>query len=100
MKMRGVNYIEWEIEKHKRIANPFSAFILTLIGVGLASRKIKGGLGLHLGVGLAMAFSYILFMQISTVFAISGSTPPFVAVWIPNLVYSVIAIFVFRWAAR
>lgn len=100
MKMRGVNTIEWEIEKHKRMANPFSAFILTIIGVGLASRKIKGGLGLHLGLGLALAFSYIMFMQISTVFAISGSTPPFVAVWIPNLVYSFIALFVYRWAAR
>lgn len=100
MKMRGVNYIEWEIEKHKRIANPFSAFILTLIGAGLASRKVKGGLGLHLGLGLLLSFSYIMFMQISTVFAISGSTPPMVAVWIPNLVYSIIALFVYRWAAR
>ncbi|MEN8117291.1 MAG: LptF/LptG family permease [Bacteroidota bacterium] len=100
MKMRGVNYIAWEIEKHKRVANPFSAFILTLIGVGLASRKIKGGLGLHLGLGLLFAFSYILFMQVSTVFAISGSTPPLLAVWIPNILYSVIALFVYRWAAR
>ena len=100
MKMRGVNTIEWEIEKHKRIANPFSTFILTVIGMSLASRKIKGGLGLHLGLGLLLAFSYILFMQISTVFAISGNTPPMVAVWIPNLMYSVIAFFLYRWAAR
>lgn len=100
MKMRGVNYIEWEIEKHRRIAGPFSAFILTLIGAGLASRKIKGGLGLHLGLGLLLSFSYILFMQVSTVFAISGNTPPFLAVWIPNIFYSIIALFVFRWAAR
>ena len=67
---------------------------------GLASRKIKGGLGFHLGLGLGLSFSYILFMQISTVFAISGATPPFVAVWIPNLLYSIIAFFVYRWAAR
>lgn len=100
MKMRGVNSISWVIERHKRIAGPFSAFILTIIGVGLASRKIKGGLGLHLGLGLGLSFSYILFMQISTVFAISGTAPPFVAVWIPNIIYSIIAIFVFRWAAR
>lgn len=100
MKMRGVNTIEWEIEKHKRMANPFSAFILTLIGAGLASRKVKGGLGLHLGIGLALAFSYIMFMQISTVFAISGTTAPFVAVWIPNFVFAVFAVFVYRWAAR
>ena len=96
MKLRGVNTVEWEIERHKRVANPFSAFI----GAGLASRKIKGGLGLHLGLGLLLSFSYILFMQVSTVFAISGNTPPLVAVWIPNVGYSIIAFFVFRWAAR
>jgi lipopolysaccharide export system permease protein len=100
MKLRGVNTVEWEIERHKRVANPFSAFILTIIGAGLASRKIKGGLGLHLGLGLLLSFSYILFMQVSTVFAISGNTPPLVAVWIPNIGYSIIAFFVFRWAAR
>ncbi len=100
MKTRGVNTIEWEIEKHKRMATPFSTFILTLIGVGLASRKIKGGLGFHLGLGLALSFSYILFMQISTVFAISGSAPIFVSMWIPNILYSFIAFFVFRWAAK
>jgi lipopolysaccharide export system permease protein len=100
MKTRGVNTIEWEIEKHKRMATPFSTFILTLIGAGLASRKIKGGLGFHLGLGLALSFSYILFMQISTVFAISGSAPIFISMWIPNILYSFIAFFVFRWAAK
>jgi len=99
-RMRGVNPTEFEIEKHKRLANPFSAFILTIIGVGLASRKIKGGLGLHLGLGLLLSFSYILFMQISTVFAINGGMHPAIAVWIPNIFYSFIAFFVYRWAAR
>ena len=99
-RLRGVNTIELEIEKYKRLAEPFSAFILTLIGVSLASRKIKGGLGLHLGLGLLISFSYILFMQISTVFAISGTTPPYIAVWVPNIFYSIIALFVYRWAAR
>ncbi len=100
LKMRGVNTVEWEIERHKRFAGPFSAFILTIIGAGLASRKIKGGLGLHLGLGLLLSFSYILFQQISTVFAISGNMAPFIAVWIPNIGYSVIAFFVFKWAAK
>jgi len=100
MKTRGVNSIEWEIEKHKRMATPFSTFILTLIGAGLASRKIKGGLGFHLGLGLALSFSYILFMQISTVFAVNGSTPVIIAMWIPNILYSFIALFVSRWAAK
>ena len=100
MKMRGVNSIDFEIERHKRYANPFSAFILTLIGVGLASRKMKGGLGLHLGLGLLLSFSYILFMQVSTVFALSGTAPSFVSVWVPNFFFSLIALFVYRWAAR
>jgi lipopolysaccharide export system permease protein len=100
MGSRGVNAVEWEIEKNKRMATPFSTFILTLIGVGLASRKIKGGLGFHLGLGLALSFSYILFMQFSTVFAISGSVPVILAMWMPNILYSIIALFVFRWASR
>ena len=100
MKMRGVKTVEWEIERHKRIAGPFSMIILTIIGAGLASRKIKGGLGFHLGLGLLLSFSYILFMQVSTVFAISGNTPPALAVWIPNILYSLFAFFIYKWAAR
>jgi len=100
MKSRGVNSVAWEIEKHKRMAIPFSTFILTIIGVGLASRKVKGGLGFHLGLGLALSFSYILFMQVSTVFAVSGTVPVVIAMWIPNILYSVIAFFVFRWASK
>ena len=100
MKLRGVNHVEWEIENYRRTAGPFSAFILTIIGAGLASRKIKGGIGFHLGLGLLLSFSYIFFMQVSTVFAINGNTPPLIAVWIPNILYSIIAFFVFRWAAR
>jgi lipopolysaccharide export system permease protein len=100
MKLRGVNSVEFAIERHKRISGPFSAFILTIIGVSLASRKIKGGLGFHLGLGLLLSFSYILFMQVSVVFAVNGGTPPMLAVWIPNLMYAVIAFFLYRWAAR
>jgi lipopolysaccharide export system permease protein len=100
MKLRGVNSVEFAIERHKRIAGPFSAFILTIIGVSLASRKIKGGLGFHLGLGLLLSFSYILFMQVSVVFAVNGGTPPMLAVWIPNLMYAVIALFLYRWAAK
>ncbi|MFT3737900.1 MAG: LptF/LptG family permease [Breznakibacter sp.] len=91
-RMRGVgNVEEFEIEQHRRIASPFSAFILTLIGVSLSSRKVRGGMGLHIGVGIAMSFAYILFMTISTTFAINGNMDPWVAVWIPNFVFSVIA---------
>ena len=100
LRLRGVNTVTYVLERHKRISGPFSAFILTMIGATLASRKIKGGLGFHLGLGLLFSFSYILFMQISTVFAVNGNTPPGLAVWIPNLIYSVIAFFTYRWAAK
>jgi lipopolysaccharide export system permease protein len=100
LKLRGVNTIDYEIEKHKRRSIPFSAFILTLIGVSLASRKIKGGIGFHLGLGLLLSFSYIMFMQVTTVFATSGLLAPWQAMWIPNILYGGLAIFLYRRAAR
>ena len=63
MKLRGSsNVIEFQIEKYKMIANAFATFILTFIGVSISSRKIIGGMGLHLGIGLLISFSYILFI--------------------------------------
>lgn len=99
--MRGDSNISaYKIEKYRRIANPFSAFILTLIGVSLACRKVRGGMGLHLGVGLALSFSFILFQQISTVFATNGSMNPLLAVWLPNIVFSIIAVYLYRVAPK
>ncbi|MDR1861233.1 MAG: LptF/LptG family permease [Bacteroidales bacterium] len=100
LRLRGVNPTEYEIEKHKRTSSAFSIFILTLIGVSLASKKVKGGLGLHLGLGILISFSYILFLQITTVFATSGSMPAWLAVWIPNIGFGVFAFFIYRHAAR
>jgi lipopolysaccharide export system permease protein len=100
LKLRGVNTINYEIEKHKRIAGPFSAFILTIIGVSLASRKIKGGIGFHLGLGLLLSFSYILFLQVTTVFATSGSLAPSIAMWIPNILYGGLAFSLYRRASK
>ncbi|MDE6333050.1 MAG: LptF/LptG family permease, partial [Muribaculaceae bacterium] len=56
----------------------------------------KGGLGLNIGIGLALSFSYILFMAITKSFAFSGLTSPFVAMWIPNIIYSIIAVVLYR----
>ena len=94
------NIKEFEIEYHKRIAMSFAAFILTAIGVSLSSRKVKGGMGLHLGIGLALSFSYILFQTVSSTFAINGGMPPALAVWIPNILYAVIAVFLYRRALK
>ena len=101
MKLRGSsNIVDFQIEKYKMIANAFATFILTIIGVSIASRKIRGGMGFHLGVGLLISFSYILFMQVSTVFATNGNMNPLLAVWTPNILYTVIAIFVYRTAPK
>lgn len=87
------NIVYHKIEKHKRMAFPFASIILTIIGVAVASRKARGGIGLHLGVGLLISFSYILFMQISTTYATNGNLSPALAVWIPNLTYTLLGFF-------
>ena len=85
---RGVGNIkEYEIEYHKRFAAIATSFILTFLGVCLSSKKIRGGMGINLGIGLVLAFSYIMFQTVSSSFAVSGSMSVLLAVWLPNLVY-------------
>lgn len=95
--MRGTSrVVVYLVEKYRRMASPFSTFILTLIGVSVSSRKVRGGIGLHIGIGLAISFSYILFMQISSTFAINGSMNPILAVWIPNILFSILAFLFYK----
>lgn len=89
--MRGSDYVDYfKVERAKRSSLPFAAFILTIIGVSLASRKVRGGIGMHIGLGLLLSFSYILFMQVSQTFAIEGSMSVTLAVWIPNILYLIL----------
>ena len=100
-KRRGfANIKEFQIEYHQRIAMSFAAFILTVIGASLSARKVKGGMGLNLGFGLALSFSYIMFQTVSATFAVNGNTPPVVAVWIPNILYTIIAVYLYKKAPR
>ena len=92
------NVVQYEVEWHKRIATSFASFILTIIGASLSSRKRKGGMGLYLGIGLALSFTYILLQTISSTFAINADTPPMLAAWIPNILYAIIAYFCYRQA--
>ena len=94
----SVNVVQYEVEYHKRIATSFASFILTMIGVSLSSRKRKGGMGMYLGIGLALSFGYILLQTISATFAINADTPALLAAWIPNLLYVIIAYFCYRQA--
>lgn len=100
-RMRGVANIKaFEIEIQKRYAATAAAFILTLIGMALSSKKVKGGMGLNIGIGLLLSFTYILFSTITSTFAINGLTTPFIAMEIPNLVYLVIGIWLFQRVRR
>ena len=100
-KMRGVaNIKKFEIEREKRLAETAAAFILTLIGMSLSSKKVKGGMGINIGIGLGLSFSYILFSTITSSFAINGYTSPAVAMQIPNIVYLVIGIVLYRRASK
>ncbi|MBO5054321.1 MAG: LptF/LptG family permease [Muribaculaceae bacterium] len=98
---RGVANIQaFEIEYHRRYAMTAAAFILTVIGMSLSSRKARGGMGLNIGIGLVLSFSYILFMTITQTFAQSDLTSPMLAMWIPNIIYAVIALVLYLKAAR
>lgn len=100
-RMRGsANVSTFEVEYHKRFASAFAAFILTIIGVTLSCEKRKGGMGLSLGLGLALSFGYILFQTISASFATNGGWPPMLAVWIPNIIFSIVAFVLYRRTPR
>jgi lipopolysaccharide export system permease protein len=88
------------IEKYRRFANPFAVFILTLIGVSLSSKKIRGGIGMNIGIGLGLSFSYILFLQFASQFCLKGNLGPMLAMWIPNIIYSVIGLVLYKLAPK
>jgi len=89
-----------EVERHARFVYPISTFILTLIGVSLSSRKVRGGTGLHIGLGVGLCFSYILLMRFFEEFAKSGTLPTGLSMWIPNILYCFIAIYLYKKAPK
>ncbi|MFH0842321.1 MAG: LptF/LptG family permease [Bacteroidota bacterium] len=101
LKLQGSDELKvFLIEKHRRWAHPFAVFILTLIGVSLSSKKIRGGIGMSIGIGLALSFSYILFLQFASQFSVKGNLNPMFAMWIPNLLYMVIAGVLYKLAPK
>ncbi len=90
------NVVQYQVEYHKRIASSFASFILAIIGASLSARKRKGGMGLYLGIGLALSFAYIMMQTVSATFAIQADFPPMLAAWVPNIVFSVIAFVCYR----
>jgi lipopolysaccharide export system permease protein len=100
-KNRGVGNIQaFADEYYKRFSMPLAAFIMTLIGVSLSSRKVRGGMGLHLGIGLGLSSLYILFSTFSTTFSVSGLMSPFLAAWLPNILFLAVGIYLYRTAPK
>ncbi|MFM2386729.1 MAG: hypothetical protein RL660_1486 [Bacteroidota bacterium] len=86
----------FEVEKHRRTAAPGSVIVLTLIGAIMSSRKVRGGSGIHLALGLLIGAAYIVFMQFSVTFSIKGDLPPMLAVWIPNFIFAALAFVIYK----
>ena len=100
-RMRGDANVKFAlIEKNTRFALPFSAFILTIMGVALSSKKRRGGIGWNIGIGIALACTYILFLRFSQKFVHTDTLPPVIALWLPNLVFTIIAGFLYRIAPK
>ncbi len=100
-KVRGSEMISTlMVERYNRDAIPASVFILTIIGTVLASRKVRGGSGAHIALGIVLSMTYILFTRFSVVFATKGSFPPLLAAWLPNIVFGILALILYRRAAR
>lgn len=85
--------VDLKLEKYKRFIYPLSAYVLTLMGVSLSSRKVRGGIGLPLGLGIFLSFAYILFIQFANMFALKGGLPPLIAVFIPNIIFGALGIY-------
>ncbi|MEQ8323258.1 MAG: LptF/LptG family permease [Vicingaceae bacterium] len=85
--------VYYQFEKYKRLVFPFATIILTLIGVSIASRRVRGGIGIHIMFGFLISFSFIVFMEFSRTFAVNGGAPPLLAIWIPNILFGILAIF-------
>lgn len=92
-KLRGESEVDlYEVELYKRASMPFATIVMVMLAFALASRKIRGGMGLHLGLGILIAFSYILFLQLSTTFATKAGFYPLLSVWIPNILFFILAV--------
>jgi len=100
-KARGfANIQQFEVEYYKRGASAFAIFILTIIGVSISARKRKNGMGIALGIGLALILAYIMFQTVASSLAINANFPAGIAVWIPNFLFAIIALYYYRKAPR
>lgn len=100
-KKRGIGSIQaFEDEYYRRYSMPVAVLIMTLIGVTLSSKKVRGGMGVNLGIGLLLSSLYVLFITMSSTFAVSGIMPTLIAVWLPNILFLSVGIYLYRIAPK
>lgn len=100
-KERGVGNIQaFEDEYYKRYTMPLAAYIMTLIGVSLSSRKVRGGTGINLGIGIGLSALYIFFSTVSSSFSVNGSMSSLLAAWLPNIVFLLVGIVLYSKAPK
>lgn len=98
---RGIkNLNQYKVELYKRTSLPISSFVLTLIAVALASKKRRGGVGMNLAVGIALMFVYVFFMKVAEVLGAGATSNPLFMVWLPNIVFGILAIYLYFNAKR
>ena len=90
----------YEVERYRRTSSSFSIYILTLIGVSVASRKVRGGLGWHIVLGIGLSALYEVIMKFTITFSTNASLPPFLGVWIPNVLYAGLAVYLIKKAPK
>lgn len=103
LRARGSTGIElYEVEKYTRYTAPFTIFILVFMGVIVSSRKSRGGTGLQIALGFILSFIFILFFTLFRTFAENGSESltPQISVWIPNIIFGIVAIFMYKYVPR
>ncbi len=88
------------IEKHQRTSYPFATYVFTLIGVSIAGRKVRGGTGLHLALGVLLVLLYIFAMKLTTVAATNAGLDPLIAVWLPNALFCLVGLWIYRKAPK
>lgn len=100
-KFRGSeNLSNYLVESYRRTSMPASTYILTMIAVSLSFRRKRGGTGMNIAIGMGLMVLYIFFMRIADTFAIKDDFPPMLAVWMPNIIFGIIAIILYNNARK
>jgi lipopolysaccharide export system permease protein len=90
----GLNVLK--VERYRRTATPATVLLLTMIGAIVASRRARGGSGVHLALGIAIAAFFIVSDRFSTTFAVKSNFSPFLASWLPNILFTGVAYWLYR----